>query len=102
MSDLNTGGKEDLFGAIGMADLSDEEKGQLFLQMIGVIQTRAIARIIEEASEEEREKIQEIIDADQPSDVLEAFLDEKCPNYPSIFEDEASKLREELIIKFTK
>jgi len=104
MEDSNKPGsvKDDLFNAIGMADLTDEEKAGLFVSMLDLLQARTIALIAEKATDEQRAKMQEIVSTDQPGEALEDYLEENFPEYPQMFEEEARKLREELIIKFSK
>ncbi|MCX6808454.1 MAG: DUF5663 domain-containing protein [Candidatus Berkelbacteria bacterium] len=93
---------EELFSAIGMKDLTDEQKAALFLQMLDLIQTRVIAEITDKATESQREELEAVINDGQPADEMQAYLDKNFPEYPEIFENESRKLREELIIKFSK
>ncbi len=89
-----------LFEDIGMGDLSDVEKGAVLGDLLESIQTRALQRVVEGFSEAQIEALSEVVKSDDPSK-LEDFLLENAPDFPTIYEEEAKKLREELIIKFS-
>lgn len=100
-SDLNSLKKEaekDLFEVIGAKDIPDQEKGAILAKMVEVVTGRAIARLGEELSEEDRQKLEELISSDN-TEVVDNFIAEKAPYFDSYFEDEAKKLRQELIIE---
>ncbi|MEI7792292.1 MAG: DUF5663 domain-containing protein [Candidatus Berkelbacteria bacterium] len=89
-----------LFEEIGMGDLSDIEKGAVLADLLESIQTRALQRTVEGLTDAQIESLAEVIKTDDPTK-LEDFLLENAPNFPTIYEEEAKKLREELIIKFS-
>ena len=92
---------KDIFEAIGAQDLPEDEKGKLLSQMLEIVQTRVLTRIIELLPEEEAQKLNEFAEKDD-FDGAEAFIVEKVPNLEQIYKDEADKLRQELIIDSQK
>ena len=91
---------KDLFEAMGAGELSDTEKGALFAKMMEVVQGRAIARLGDEMSEEDRVAIISLIESGE-DEAVEKFLSEKAPNFDLYLEEEAKKLRQELLIEFS-
>lgn len=94
------GTDDNLFEIIGMGGLNDVEKGAVLADLLESIQTRALHRVVEDFTEPQLQELQEVVKTDDP-EKLEEFLLANAPNFPSIYEDEAKKLREELIIKFS-
>lgn len=92
---------DDIFAAIGAADLPDEDKGILLAKMLKVIQTRTLIKILDALPEEKDGELDKLVSGGDP-DALEAFLNENVPNYSRFFEDEAKKLRQELEIEFNQ
>lgn len=93
--------KDDIFDALGANDISEEEKGALMVSMIDLINSRSLEKALDAMTPEQQEKLNAMIDKDDP-EVFESFLLGAVPNYPQIIEDEARKLREELIIDMAK
>ena len=98
LSDLKAQTKEDLFEVIGAKDIPDEEKGALLAKMMDVVSGRAIARLGEELTPPDRQKLEELISSGDEK-AVDSFIAEKAPNFDSYFEEEAKKLRQELIIE---
>lgn len=101
LAEMKDKAKDDLFEVIGAQDLTDDEKGALLAKMIRVITGRAVVRLGEELSEEDRKKFEELVEADNDEEI-DKFIAEKAPHFDSYFEEEARKLRQELIIEFGK
>ena len=97
LNNLKEKAGKDLFEVIGAKDIPDEEKGAIMAKMVEVVTGRAVARLGEDLSEEDRQKMEELISADD-AEVINTFIKEKAPHFDSYFEEEASKLRQELII----
>ena len=98
LDSLKEKAEKDLFEVIGAKDISDDEKGAILAKMVEVVSGRAIARLGEELSDEDRQKLEELILADDTK-AVDDFISEKAPHFDSYFEDEAKKLRQELIIE---
>ena len=98
LASLKEKAEKDLFEVIGAKDVPDEEKGAILAKMVDVITGRAIARLGEELSPEDRQEMEELIGADKTEEV-NSFILEKAPNFDTYFEEEAKKLRQELIIE---
>lgn len=98
LKSLKEKAEKDLFEVIGAKDIPDEEKGVILAKMVEVVTGRAIVRLGNDLSEEDRQKLEELITADD-TEAVDAFIAEKAPGFDSYFEDEAKKLRQELIIE---
>lgn len=98
--------EEDIFAAMGAADIPDEEKGALLARMMDLVQSRALLKIVDGLNDADKQELETIIDADENEgsdpNKLEKFLIEKVPQYEQIFLDEAKKLRQELTIEFAE
>lgn len=98
LNSLKEKAKKDLFEVIGAKDIPDEEKGAILAKMVEVVTGRAIVRLGNDLSEEDRQKLEELITADD-TEAVDSFIAEKAPHFDSYFEEEAKKLRQELIIE---
>ena len=98
LSSLKEKAEKDIFEILGAKDIPDEEKGAILAKMVEVVSGRAIARLGEELSDEDRQKLEELISADD-TEAVDRFIIEKAPGFDSYFEEEAKKLRQELIIE---
>jgi hypothetical protein len=92
---------EDLFDALGAGDLSDEKKADLLVKMILLVQRKTLDRIFDTLDETHQQRLAEVIDTEDP-DLFEEFLRSAIPNYEQFFEEEALKLRREIIQKVTE
>jgi hypothetical protein len=90
--------QKDLFEELNIANIPDEEKGALLAHMLEVVQTRVILRISEMLSEEDMAKFNSMVEAEEDDAKIDDFLNEKVPNIDELYKEEASKLRQELII----
>ncbi|MFA5926877.1 MAG: hypothetical protein WCT32_00850 [Patescibacteria group bacterium] len=91
----------DIFSVIGAADLPDEEKGILLAKMMDLIQTRTLMRATEGLDDDKKEKLSDLAEAGD-TEAVESFLFEEVPSFERMFEEEAEKLRNELIVEFAE
>ena len=101
LNNLKEKAEKDIFEVIGAKDISEEEKGALMVSMLELINSRSLEKALDAMNPEQQERLNSIIDDDNP-EAFESFLLEAVPNYPQIIEDEAKKLRQELIIDLGK
>lgn len=99
--DLKERVSSDIFSVIGAADLPEEEKGVLLARMMELIQTRTLMRATEGLNDEKKEKLSDLAEADDP-EAIEEFLLKEVSNFEAMFEEEAEKLRNELIVEFAQ
>lgn len=97
LNNLKEKAEKDLFEVIGAKDIPDEEKGELLNKMLDLVESRALLKMIDGLSEEQKQELTTIQDQDDP-DKLEEYLLKIAPNFPDLYVDEAKKLRQELII----
>lgn len=103
LDEIKKEAEEDIFTALGASGIPDEEKGALLGQMIEIAQTRTLAKLIETLGEEEKAELEKIAEDEEAGpEVLENFITQKVPEFPEIFTDEIKKLKQELIVKFSK
>ena len=93
--------KDDIFSALDAGDISDEEKGALMAKMADLVDSRTLDRVLDRLSGEDKAELEKIADNDD-TDAFDKFITEKVPDYSAIFEEEAGKLRQELIIDLAK
>ncbi len=90
---------DDIFAALGAGTIPDEEKAELLGRMLEIVQTRVFDKVFDYLSEEQREKLMDLMEKGAPDDV-DAYLSDKVPDFTGMFETEANMLRQELLIKF--
>jgi len=87
---------EDILEIMGGQDLSPEKKEELYLKMTQTIQNRAIARIYDRLSEEEANKLDQLMEADD-NHQIEQFLNAKNIDLAKILLEEAIVYKTEMI-----
>ncbi len=92
---------QDIFEALGATDLPEDEKGALLGKMIEAVETRVLTRIIELLPEEEAKALNKFAE-DDDFESAQKLMTEKVPNLEQIYKDETEKLRNELIVDFSK
>ena len=93
--------KEDIFTALGAAGISDEEKGDLLARMVDLVDSRSLDKIIDSLNETQMAELKVIIEKDD-TEAWEKFVETNVPHYMQIYQDEAEKLRQEMIIDLGK
>ncbi|MFA6963265.1 MAG: hypothetical protein WC227_00920 [Patescibacteria group bacterium] len=93
--------KDDLFSALNIAGVSDSDKKVLAAKMYRAVEDRAIARFMTEATEEQKAKIDEIAKQNDPK-LFDQYIEDNYASIEQIFQEEALKLRSDLIAKFGK
>ena len=86
---------QDVADSLGLRFLPEEKQGEVLTGVLGVISKRAGIRIVEKFSDEETEEFNKI-----PKDNLEEmeeFMLAKNSDAEKIFEEEAEKVKEELL-----
>lgn len=89
---------EDLFEVLGITDIPEEERASLLVRMVEVVQTRVFDKIFDLLSQDQRTDFMNLLDSED-LDRTEDFLQHNVPNYMNLFDAEAKKLRQELVIK---
>lgn len=100
MSTPSLAGDQDLFTALGAADIPDEEKGMLVMKIVDLAQGRVLIDAMEELSEEDRQALDKLANADE-SVAIEAFLLEKFPDYTTRLEKAIAEVRDKLLAEFS-
>jgi len=86
---------EDIANSLGLRFLPEEKQGEILTGVLGIISKRAGIRIVEKFSEEETKEFNKI-----PKDNLEEmeeFMIAKNSGAEKTFEEEAEKVKEELL-----
>lgn len=87
--------KTNILCALGLDDLPDEKKSDLFMQMTDVILKRVSLRLMRLLPEEDLEEYLRIYDYDKNRG--QEFLIKKIPNYFSIVEEEVFQFKQEVL-----
>ena len=93
--------KANLFEEIGLANLTPEERVS-FLEGFGnVLQLRLTYRLMREFSDEQKNRLDELLDEKQDNAVaLAQFLTRELPNFEGIANEEVAKYKKELMDRF--
>ena len=86
---------EDVADSLGLRFLPEEKQGEVLTGVLGVISKRAGIRIVEKFSEEETEEFNQIPKDDLEK--MEEFMIDRNSDAKKIFEEEAGKVKEELL-----
>jgi hypothetical protein len=89
--------EEDIFDVIGAGDLPEDEKSALLVKMMNLVQARSLEKVMDLLDEAAKKELEEKVLLDDPEESMEEFLQKYVPNFGEIFEDEAKKLRMEMI-----
>jgi len=87
---------KDILELMGAGDLSDEKKQELYTKMLETIQNRTIARIFDQLSPEDGEKLKQLIDSNNKTEI-ESFLKSKGVDIAKMMLEEAIIYKSELI-----
>lgn len=95
--------EEDIFAAMGAADIPDAEKGELLVRMMDLVQSRALLKIVDKLNDDEKKELETMLDDENlEPEKLEKFIVDKVPDYEQLFVDESKRLRQELTIEFAQ
>ena len=86
---------EDVAESLGLRFLPEEKQNEILTGVLEVISKRAGIQIVEKFSEEETEEFNKIPKDDLEK--MEEFMIAKNPDAEKIFEEEAGKVKEELL-----
>ena len=86
---------EDITNSLGLRFLPEEKQGEVLTGVLGIISKKAGIRIVEKFSDEEAEEFNKIPKDDLEK--MEEFMIAKNPEAGKIFEEEAGKVKEELL-----
>lgn len=91
----------DLFDELGLAVLSLEERVRFLEEMGGIIQQRVMIRVFDELSDEQKDELEAIIQAnpDDPNKVV-AYVLAALPNYEALALEEIALYKKELVERF--
>jgi len=84
----------DIFGDLGIPDLSPEKKMNLIQLMTELLQKRVMLRALESMSEQDQLAL-ELVE-NNPEEIIK-FLQERVPNFLDIIQEEAIKVKEEML-----
>ncbi len=89
---------ENLLSQLGLENLNEEEKARILLKIGELVQKRAIARILDEMSEEEAKDFCSFLEnyKDEPKKI-EEYLRNNVPNFEGIIKEEAKNVREDIV-----
>ncbi len=93
--------KANLFDELGLTTLAADERAS-FLEGFGnVLQYRLTFRLMDELSEEQKEKLDGVLGQDpQNGTAVTEFLNTELPKFENIVEEEIAKYKKELIDRF--
>ncbi len=90
--------EKNLLSQLGLENLNEEEKAEILLKIGELVQKRAIARILDEMSEEEAKDFSSFLeDRKNGPGEIEEYLRNNVSNFEEIIEEEAKSVREDLI-----
>ncbi len=93
LRDIVTSGIEEI---LGLKNLTEEEREGLISEMLQIVQNRALARIADECTDEDRKKFAEALEKND-ADALDMFLTQKgLPDLPSLISEETLLFKVEL------
>lgn len=90
--------QEDIFDVLGAGNIPEEEKGALLGQMLLLIQQRVFMRVMDTLPAEAVSMLETEAVENEETSQLEKIIEKYIPNYSDLYEEEARKVRQELII----
>jgi len=87
---------KDILELMDAGDLSEEKKRELYIKMLETIQNRTIARIFDQLSPEDGEKLKQLIDSNNKAEI-ESFLKSKGIDIAQMMLEEAIIYKSELV-----
>lgn len=93
--------QDDIFSALNASEITDEEKGALLVKMLDLVDSRCLDKVLDRVDEAARKEIEKIVEDDDAA-AFEQFIEKNVPDYAELYENEAEKLRQELIIDITQ
>ena len=95
-----TAQEQDIFDALGAGNIPEEEKGALLSQILLLIHQRVFMRVMHTLPEDAVKKLEAEAEQNEASQShLEEVIEQYVPNYSELYEEEARKVRHELIAK---
>ena len=87
--------KQNIIAQLGLQDLPEDKRFELLEQMTMLIEKRIMLRLMEELSEEDVTKVEELADKEKE---LVAFMANKVPNLALVIEQETQKVKSEMML----
>ena len=87
---------KDILELMGVGNLPEEKKRELYTKMLETIQNRTIARIFDQLSPEDGEKLKQLLDSDNKTEI-ESFLKSKGVDIAKMMLEEAIIYKAELV-----
>jgi fructose-1-phosphate kinase PfkB-like protein len=87
---------KDILELMGVGNLPEEKKRELYTKMLETIQNRTIARIFDQLSPEDGEKLKQLLDSDNKTEI-ESFLKSKGVEIAKMMLEEAIIYKAELV-----
>lgn len=99
--DISTYLNTDLFDELGLVSLSPEERVRFLEEMGGVVQQRIMIRVFDELSDEQKDELEAIIQAnpDDPHNIV-AYMLAALPNYEAFALEEIALYKKEIMERF--
>ena len=88
----------DMIEALGLGNLSTEEKDKLISDMSDVATGKIILRVIGRLSEEDANALNQYVEKGS-MEAIDKLLNEKVPDFAEIVQEEINKLQEEMLKK---
>jgi len=87
---------KDILELMGAGDLPEEKKQEIYTKMLATIQNRTIARIFDQLSPEDGEKLKQLLDSNNKTEI-ESFLKSKGVDIAKMMLEEAIIYKSELV-----
>lgn len=87
---------DDVFTAVGLPTLPDDEKAELYRTMVATVQDRILARILDLLDDAQREQLLALLDRPD-GDQVERFVREHVPDLDAITNEEALLYKAEMV-----
>ena len=93
--------KKDLFDALNIKGASDSDKKVLAEKMYKAVESKAISRFMNEATDQQKNELDELTAKNDPA-LIDKFIEDNFDIISKFFQEEALNLRNDLIAKFGK
>lgn len=87
---------KDILELLGVKDMEEAKKNELYKKMLDTIQNNAFLRILDSLSQEDSDKFQELIDGDNPESIKD-FLKEHDIDLQKIMMEEALIYKSDMV-----
>ncbi len=93
---------DQFLSAMGLDGLTEEQKQDALATILKTLDMRVSERVAEILNEDQLNQINELMDKEAGEEELSHWLSQNVPNYQTVIEEEAQKMRDEAHADVTK